>query len=535
MRLLTTLASFCLLLAVPALAAFGITSSSSAIILDSGAGLTVTISTTSGDITSILYGSKQLQDSSKKSHIASGLGSATVNYKVTNDYIVVTTTSDEIGGDLTHYTIMKNGENTRASFLPSFFYMATRAASEPDVGELRFIFRLNKSVLSSGYSVSDVEGCTAIEGSDVFDCDGETHSKFYSSKQFIDDQVHGVTGDGVGAWMVIPGTGYERSSGGPFFRDIDNQGSSQQELYFYMNSNHMQTEDYKVGLFGPYALVINDGSTPSGDLDMSFMDDLSLRSHYAESDRGYVSGTTSGIGSDYADNIVVGWKNWTRVSSSGAFTSPAMIPGTYTQTLYKMELEVAAKSSVTVTAGSTTTANIASGEDEPDVIWSIGAADGTPRSFLNADLIETMHPSDSRMSSWGPVVYSVSSDSASSWPMAQFVDVNNGNQIVFTLTEEEAAEDRTIEVGVTSSFAGGRPQVTVNSYTGGDAPSAPTKIDSRGVTRGTWRGYNIAYKTTVPSASLVAGENTATIDVISGSSGDDFLSPNIVFDYIRFY
>lgn len=34
----------------------------------------------------------------------------------------------------------------------------------------------------------------------------------------------------------------ERSSGGPFFRDINNQGTAQQELYFYMNSNHMQTE-----------------------------------------------------------------------------------------------------------------------------------------------------------------------------------------------------------------------------------------------------------------------------------------------------
>jgi hypothetical protein len=37
-------------------------------------------------------------------------------------------------------------------------------------------------------------------------------------------KVHGVTGSGIGAYMIIPGTGYESSSGGPFFRDIDNQG-----------------------------------------------------------------------------------------------------------------------------------------------------------------------------------------------------------------------------------------------------------------------------------------------------------------------
>lgn len=32
------------------------------------------------------------------------------------------------------------------------------------------------------------------------------------------DQVHGVTGSGVGAYIIVPGMGYESSSGGPFFR-----------------------------------------------------------------------------------------------------------------------------------------------------------------------------------------------------------------------------------------------------------------------------------------------------------------------------
>jgi rhamnogalacturonan endolyase len=40
----------------------------------------------------------------------------------------------------------------------------------------------------------------------------------------IDDQVHGVTGAGVGAFMIIPGISYESSSGGPFFRGMRLQG-----------------------------------------------------------------------------------------------------------------------------------------------------------------------------------------------------------------------------------------------------------------------------------------------------------------------
>ncbi|GAA5919104.1 hypothetical protein JCM6882_005123 [Rhodosporidiobolus microsporus] len=488
--LVSALACAFTLFSAPALAAFGVSTSGSTLTVDSGSNLVFTINTSNGDIRSMKYKGKELQDQSKFSHLVSGLGKATVSSKVSGDVIIVTSTSTNIGGDLTQYFIVKKGVDT--------IYMATRAASEPDVGELRFIFRLNKANLPNGYA-------------------------------FIDDRVHGVTGSGVGAWIVISETGYEKSSGGAFFRDIDQQGSSQQELYF----------PYRIGLFGPYALVVNDGSTPSSDLDFSFFDNLGLRSYYSKSARGYVSGKVSDVAAGFADYVTVGWKSvhqqyWARASSSGSFTSPPMIPGTYTQTLYKMELEVATKSSVVVTAGKTTTADIASGEADRNALWTIGSVDGTPRGFLNADKIETMHPSDSRMSAWGPVVFRVGSSSEGSWPMAQFMNVNQGNQVVFSLTAEQAARGGTFEVGVTSSFAGGRPQVTVNSYTG-KAPAAPTKINSRGITRGTWRGYNIAYATTIPASALVAGENTATIQVISGSSGDAFLSPNIVFDYIRFY
>lgn len=33
--------------------------------------------------------------------------------------------------------------------------------------------------------------------------------------------------------------------------DINNQGGAQQELYWYMNSGHEQTESFRTGFFGP--------------------------------------------------------------------------------------------------------------------------------------------------------------------------------------------------------------------------------------------------------------------------------------------
>lgn len=72
---------------------------------------------------------------------------------------------------------MKSGINT--------LYIGTHASAEPTVGELRFIARLSKATVPNGFLVSEVNGGTAIEGSDVFLLDGQTRSKFYSSVSFM--------------------------------------------------------------------------------------------------------------------------------------------------------------------------------------------------------------------------------------------------------------------------------------------------------------------------------------------------------------
>jgi hypothetical protein len=100
----------------------------------------------------------------------------------------------------------------------------------------------------------------------VFNVNGQTRSKFYSSRQFIDDQVHGVTGSGIGAWMIIPGTGYEGASGGPFFRDINNQGGGDQELYYCerLHINLVITLDANFYTFRHEFRSHPDGELPTG-------------------------------------------------------------------------------------------------------------------------------------------------------------------------------------------------------------------------------------------------------------------------------
>ncbi|KAJ2903795.1 hypothetical protein MKZ38_009361 [Zalerion maritima] len=527
----------------PVLADFGVTTSGSSYIIDSGDsdGFVVTVSTSDCSITSIVFRGTEYQYSGKTSHIASGLGSASVSYSiVSSSYAKVTCVADNSDFDLTHYYVIPSGQSS--------IYMATKINSEPSVGELRYIARIDSGELPIEYPYGDystTSGGSAIEGSDVFEVDGETRSKFYSSTRFIDQEVYCVTNSGadIHACMVAhPSRSYEKSSGGPFFRDIcTNNNGDYSAVTWYMNSGHVQTEAYRTGLHGPYALSFSRTGIPkSSDMDWDAFDSLSISGYVADSSRGYVTGTASGLLTGHDSYVgTVHWYNsnyqfWATVSSN-SFTSPAMVAGTYTMVLYQGELEVASQS-VTVSSGSTTTSNIAASSeittDDHSTVFKIGLWDGQPLSFRNAANQLRMHPSDDRMSDWGPLTFTWGSSSSSDFPMAIFKDVNNPVYINFDL-DSAISSTATLRIGTTLSFAGGRPSVGVNGYT--QSFSAPTKIDSRGVTRGAYRGYGDVYDASIPSGYLVSGTNTITINVISGSSGDDFLSPNFIFDCVELF
>ncbi|KAF1832743.1 Rhamnogalacturonase B [Decorospora gaudefroyi] len=516
-----------------ALAAFGLTKSGNNIVVDAGSSnaLVFTVNANNCDLTSIKYRDEELQSTAKYSHISSGLGSATVKYEtISSQYIKVTCTTST----LTHYLVVKSGDST--------IYMATHTTAEPSVGELRFIARLSSTKLPLEYPfgvVSTTKGATStVEGSDVFVVDGQIRSKFYSSERFIDDTTHCVYRDGtdsIHACFLMNSYSYEASSGGPFFRDINtNNGGDYTSLYFYMNSGHVQTEKYRQGLHGPYALAFTRSGVPEGGskMDTSFFANLGIRDYIAPSGRGTVSGTATGVSSSF--QRVLHWYNdaaqyWAYVSSSGSFTSPPMRPGTYSQVLYQGEFKVKAIS-VTVSTGKTTTANIAADTQTKNSLWRIGEWDGQPKGFRNADKQLRMHPSDSRMASWGPLTYTVGSSSLDSVPMA-IVKGMNPLTIKFTSSSTAAAM---LRIGTTLSFAGCRPAVVVNSWSA-RGPPAPTKIDSRGLTRGAYRGFGEVYDYAVPAGTLVRGSNSVTVSCLSGSSGQRFLAPNVILDAIELF
>jgi rhamnogalacturonan endolyase len=76
------------------------------------------------------------------------------------------------------------------------------------------------------------------------------------------------------------------------------------------------------------------------------------------------------------------------------------------------------------------------------------------------------------------------------FPMAIFQPIGPVT-IRFALASGQGGA-RTLKIATTLAFAGGRPVVTVNTWTSA-IPAVPAQPDSRGVTRGVYRGNNIEY------------------------------------------
>jgi rhamnogalacturonan endolyase len=521
-------------------AAFGATPSSGGFIVNDGANLVFTIKS-SGDMSSCKYKGTELNDTSKASCIASGLGASSVTCTTNGgNVLIIKCVSTALGGTMTHYYIVQNGVDN--------IYMATYPTAEPSVGELRYIFRGQFNVLPNGPAASNNNGNSgAIESTDVFGhSNGQTTSKYYGSERAKDLTVKGATGSGVGVFTAF-GT-RESSTGGPFVRDIENQGDgsgSDQEIYNYMNSGHHldlsiggQTEGFRLNvLHGPYAFCFTTGGTPSVP-NMSFIANLGLTGYVGSSGRGQV--VLNGLsGMNTAYTYYMGFNNstaqyWSTLSSSGSGSCQGMKPGSYTMTVYKNELAVYTNT-VSVTAGGATTVHTITITGDPSTvstIWRIGDWDGTPLEFLNGSRIMTMHPSDVRNSHWGPVTFSVGS-SASSFPACLFRGTNSPITINFSLNSTQAGSAHNFKIGITDNYNNARPSVTINGHAL-SVPGIPTQPGDRSLTTGDYRGNNDMFIWSIPSSDLISGNNSIVITAASGSSdGSPWLSASFAFDCVE--
>ena len=541
--LLALLMAGCVWTPRAAQAAFGLTSDANFYTVDTGAGLVFQIRRTDngsntqspGDIASLVYNGVEYQDQTRGSQLNSGfdwlyngISAVTVSAAVVNtNYIEVTVQA----GNLTHYYLARNG-------FPHI-YMGTYFTAEPDtLGLCRYIVRIPSALLPNGPTPSDIRNTVrTVESSDIFALsDGTTRSKHYSNARLTDWSYIGATGSNVGIFMVRDNN--EGNSGGPFYRCLLNQCGDDQEITYIVNYGEGQTEAFRPGILNTYTLAFTNGAAPSLPVDTSWLGAMGLTGYVSPAGRGSVTGAgIAGRDPNYA--YTVGFSNstaqyWTSVrTGDGSFNCANMLPGIYTMTVYKNELAVST-SSVSVSAGSVNSLNTLTITGDPSSaipLWRIGDWDGTPQEFLNGDKITFMHPSDVRISTWNPGVYTVGvSSPATGFPCYQWKNVNGTQTVQFTLPPALVAA-YTIRVGITCAYSNARPQITVNSWTS-PSPDPSTQPSTRSLTIGTYRGNNTTYAFSVPASAFVAGTNTMTLFPISGSTGTTFLSPGYSVDCV---
>ncbi|MEU3086805.1 rhamnogalacturonan lyase B N-terminal domain-containing protein [Streptomyces massasporeus] len=524
-------------LARPAHAAgFGWTDDGAHYVVDTGAQLVFKVAKSTGDLTSLVYRGTEYQGyGGMNSHIESGLGASTVSIKQSGTTILISVTH----GTLRHYYAARSGENN--------VYLWTNKA-DTSVTASRYIVRVRKGAFLNDEPDSYTYAPTTIEASDVFrKSDGQTRSKHYSKLRVMDYDHIGWSAGGVGLWMVR--SNHEKAAGGPFYRSLlRHQSADGGGLYEILHYGQNQTEAQRFGLQGPYVIAFTDGGAPSsalyaGTLTTPWADSLGIAGYVPASGRGKVAGV--GIsGRNTAYPYTIGLANpsaqyWGPArSSDGWFSISGVLPGTYTLTVYKGELAVYT-TSVSVSAGGTTTLNtiaIRSSNDPSNAgaIWRIGDWNGTPGGFKNADLMTYAHPSDARAASWtGNVV--VGNGETAAFPCYLWKDVNSGILVYFKLTAAQAAAAHTLRIGVTTAYANGRPQVTVNDAWTSAIPAPPTQPDTRSLTNGSYRGNNHTFTYSVPASAWKTDPsqyNVLRIDVVSGSGASRFLSAGTAVDAI---
>ncbi|MFE2099646.1 rhamnogalacturonan lyase B N-terminal domain-containing protein [Streptomyces sp. NPDC059468] len=522
--------------AAPA-AGFGWSDDGSNYVVDTGASLVFKVSKTNGDLTSLAYKGTEYQGyGGRNSHVESGLGTSTVTITQSGATILISVTY----GTLKHYYAARGGENN--------VYLWTSKA-DTSVSATRYIVRVRAGLFLNDEPDSYTYTNSTIEASDVFaKSDGQTRSKHYSKLRVIDYDYIGWTTGSVGLWIVR--SNHEKASGGPFYRSLlRHQSADGGGLYEILYYGENQTEDQRFGLQGPYVIAFTDGGAPSSslhhaNLTTSWADSLGISGYVGASGRGRVAGVgISGRNTAYA--YTVGLANssaqyWGSArSSDGYFSIAGVLPGTYTLTVHKGELAVCA-TSVTVTAGATTTLDtitVPSSNDPSNAsaIWRIGDWNGSPGGFKNADLMTYAHPSDVRAASWTGNVVIGSGSETSAFPCYLWKDVNSGLLVYFKLTAAQAAAAHTLRIGVTTAYANGRPQITVNDTWTSAIPSPPAQPSTRSLTVGSYRGNNHTFTYSIPASAWrtdTGQYNVLKIDVVSGSGTTGYLSAGTAVDAI---
>ncbi len=219
-----------------------------------------------GKGTSLVWNGKELIGSAAGfySSINGGTGfSATQLKVVTNTATMADIAYISSWGEL-HY-VVRSG----VSGLYSYF-VATGIGT---VGEFRTIYRLSSSIFRNGYNsvrsvafptLSQIKSAKVLQDSTYQLADGSIYTKYDAATYVAQDKLHGVYGNGYGAWMISPS--HEYVNGGPMKQELTVHAESNTGdavLLNMLSATHFGNPNITIPsgkIYGPWLIYFNNGS-----------------------------------------------------------------------------------------------------------------------------------------------------------------------------------------------------------------------------------------------------------------------------------
>jgi len=373
--------------------------------------------------------------------------------------------------------------------------------------------------------------------------DGTIYTKYDNSAFVADDLVHGMTGHGVGMWMILPGREYV--NGGPLHQDLTVHMDNVllwmfQSTHFGASAIHLKTDQPWSLFYGPVFVYFNQGDSTD-----ALWQDAKCRALNEETKwpysfvnnpdypltRGTVIGqiklsngnSTKGAWAVLAPPDTKDWCRssggytfWTKADDSGHFVIPKVRPGSYTlfvsganQFVDYRKDDIQVKSDQITDLGTLIWTPLTHGH----TLWQIGVADHSTREFKDGDNVRH-YDNFIRYAREFPndVVFTIGKSTADKdWNFAQWGWYNKRPYWTILFDEPKALSGRaTLTIGVCSSSArrlqaeaNGHEIGAINLPKTGTAPYRSGGQDSQ---------YNV-YTLPFDAGWLKAGTNEITLGI----------------------
>lgn len=241
--------------------------------------------TADGNVNSVKYDNREMVQPGKKGNVyMSYVADSTKNGRLNADTTIIVRQTDEIveliyrHKDFVDYLQWEVGYIVRKGICGYYTYATVKSNGKNGIHEARIVHRLNPQIYNYAWVSDDNQGlqpstamlktpARKIQDATFVLSDSTIYTKYDYCNYVRDDQLHGMMGDDVGAWIITPS--FEWVNGGVGKQELTVHGDDKSPLILQMfQSQHFGagTAYIKEGeqkMYGPSLVYFNNGTHDS--------------------------------------------------------------------------------------------------------------------------------------------------------------------------------------------------------------------------------------------------------------------------------